>query len=244
MLNMRDTFGGLLWTFLCWLHLSSAGVQYGLYEAAECYKPITRSNFFHEYKHTSLDGKEVDFQKYNGMVSLVVNVASFWVLTNATYTELNALIKKYGQISTYDSDGRKTNRCSLQVLGFPSNQFGHQEPGKEHEILNCLEYVRPGKGYKPQFDMFSKVDVNGEKTIGLYRWLRDMCPRPTTRITSGQYTLWKPITITDIQWNFEEFLIDHRGQPVRRFSADTLPSSYEKDIVEMIEECKKDMAME
>lgn len=139
-----------------------------------------------------------------------------------------------------DRYGRKTEKCSLQVIGFPSNQFGHQEPGTEDEIMDCLKYVRPGKGFVPDFEIFSKVDVNGNEEIELFTWLKYMCPRPTLRITSGQFTLWKPIMITDIQWNFEEFLIDHNGRPIRRFSADTLPFEYETDISQAIEDCKND----
>lgn len=140
----------------------------------------------------------------------------------------------------YDQNGRKTNKCSLQVLGFPSNQFYRQEPAKEHEIMNCLRYVRPGKGYIPKFELFSKVDVNGEDAIGLYKWLKYMCPRPTQKISFTKYVPWTPITTTDIEWNFEEFLLDHKGRPIRRFSADTLPLEYENDIKRAIDACKKD----
>jgi len=106
--------------------------------------------------------------------------------------------------------------------------------------MNCLKHVRPGKGYIPRFELFSKIKVNGDDANELFKWLKYTCPRPTERVSFRQYVVWKPILVTDIEWNFEEFLIDHRGRPVRRFSADTLPLEYEKDIVEAIKECKKD----
>jgi len=65
-----------------------------------------------------------------------------------------------------------------------------------------------------------------------------MCPRPTAKVSFTQYIPWKPVMITDIEWNFEEFLLDHKGKPIRRFSADTLPLEFEKDIVEIIGKCK------
>jgi len=139
-------------------------------------------------------------------------------------------------------DTNSKGDCSLHVLGFPSNQFYRQEPGKEEEILNCLQYVRPGKGYIPTFDMFSKVEVNGKDAIPLYKWLKYMCPRPTNKIAFTNYIPWTPVLGTDIEWNFEEFLIDHKGQPIRRFSADTLPLEFEKDISDAIDACQKNMS--
>lgn len=220
--------------------LSIAGEK-RVYEAAECYRTRTANNFFFNYKHESLDGTSISFERYKDKVSLVVNVASFWALTNATYIELNALISKYGEGSTNDNDGKRTEKCSFQVLGFPSNQFGHQEPGKNHEIINCLKYVRPGLNFVPKFKIFSKCEVNGAGAIGLFKWLKYMCPRPTNILSSGNHFLWKPIEITDIRWNFEEFLLNHRGEPVRRYSADTLPLTFEKDIVAAIDKCKKEI---
>lgn len=61
--------------------------------------------------------------------------------------------------------------CSLRVLGFPSAQFAHQEPGKDSEIMNTLKYVRPGNGFVPKFTMFSKLDVNGATADKLFAWL-------------------------------------------------------------------------
>lgn len=70
----------------------------------------------------------------------------------------------------YGPTARKS--CSLQVLGFPSSQFAHQEPGSDAEIMNGLKYVRPGKGFVPNFTLFSKLDVNGAKEDPFYSWVK------------------------------------------------------------------------
>ena len=69
-----------------------------------------------------------------------------------------------------------------------------------------------------------------------------MCPRPTNKIAFTNYIPWTPVLGTDIEWNFEEFLIDHKGQPIRRFSADTLPLEFEKDISDAINACQKNVS--
>ena len=65
-----------------------------------------------------------------------------------------------------------TTRCGLRVFGAPCNQFGLQEPGEGIEILNSVEYVRPGNGFKPNFDLLVKRDVNGKKENVLFTWLK------------------------------------------------------------------------
>ena len=121
-MSRKIGFGLLLWLFVLVADTAGAKQPARVYEAAQCYTDHSNSNYFHTQKHKDLNGNEVNFQKYRGKVSLVVNVASFWALTNATYTELNVLVSKYGPNSMYDQNGRKTNKCSLQVLGFPCNQ--------------------------------------------------------------------------------------------------------------------------
>lgn len=149
--------------------------------------------------------------------------------TITTYTQLNALLKIYGN----------KKRCSLKVASFPCNQFGHQEPPKDEELLNTLQYVRPGNGYVPDknMDMYSKVMVNGEEEIPLFSWLKKLCPRPTDIISNKTVVLWKPIKTTDIEWNFEKFLIDHEGNPVRRFSERSPPFGWKEHIKELIDDC-------
>ncbi|MCA9166195.1 MAG: glutathione peroxidase [Planctomycetales bacterium] len=146
------------------------------------------------FKVESLDGKPVDLSKYEGKAVLVVNVASRCGLT-PQYKELQALYEKY------HGEG-------LAVLGFPCNQFGLQEPGTAAEIRQfCTE------NYGVTFDMFSKIDVNGEQASPLYKYLRaqDL----------------KPKGAGDISWNFEKFLISRKGEVVARFAPTTKPNDPE-----------------
>ncbi|OWK63645.1 Glutathione peroxidase 1 [Lonchura striata] len=110
----------------------------------------------------------------------------------------------------------------LQVLGFPCNQFGHQENGTNDEILPMLEHVRPGNGYKPNFTMFEKCEVNGKDAHPLFTFLKEALPfphdDPSSLMTNPQYIIWSPVCRNDIAWNFEKFLIGPDGVPFKRYS--------------------------
>jgi len=142
----------------------------------------------------SLDGKEVDLAKYQGKVLMVVNVASKCGLT-PQYNELQALHKKYAE-------------QGLAILGFPCNQFGKQEPGSATEIRDFCT-----KNYGVSFDMFEKIDVNGDDANSFYKHLTSLDLKPAG---SGK-----------ISWNFEKFLIDREGNVVARFSPRTSPDDAE-----------------
>jgi glutathione peroxidase len=145
-------------------------------------------------KMNSLDGKEVDLGKYKGKVVMVVNVASECGLT-PQYEDLQALHDKYAE-------------KGLAILGFPCNQFGGQEPGSAAEIRSfCTE------NYGIKFDMFAKIDVNGEGQCELYR---DLTMKDAGAKFPGK-----------IGWNFEKFLIDRDGQVVARFAPRTKPTAEE-----------------
>jgi len=118
---------------------------------------------------------------------------------------------------------------AVQVLGFPSNQFGHQTQEKDYEILALLAHVRPGGGFAPKFPMLAKCEVNGAGEAELFTWLKASRPFPDddkggagadhiTAMNVGQPLLWAPIRRSDITWNFEKFLINQRGEVVRRYS--------------------------
>lgn len=152
------------------------------------------------FKMKSLQGQEVDLSKYQGKVVLIVNVASACGLT-PQYEQLQAMHKKYG-------------KNGLAILGFPCNQFGAQEPGTAKEIQSfCKE------NYGVEFDLFEKVDVNGEKACDLYKHLTGLATKP-----KGAGSVF---------WNFEKFLIDRQGNVVARFPPMTRPDAPE--IVKLIE---------
>jgi glutathione peroxidase len=139
----------------------------------------------------SLDGKPVNLAKYQGNVVLMVNVASFCGYTGQ-YTGLQALHEKYA--------GR-----GLRVLGFPSNDFGEQEPGSDAEIGEFCK-----ANYGVEFDMFSKIVVRGAGKAPLYKTL-----------TSA------PGFTGEVQWNFEKFLIGRDGKVIARFESPVYPLSTE-----------------
>eukprot|EP01132_Coremiostelium_polycephalum_P000950 gene950-1202_t len=141
-------------------------------------------------------------------------------MTVPTYTGLNELVDKFG------SEG-------FVVLGFPSNQF-NQEPGKNNEILNCLEYVRPGSGFQPTFPLFNKIIVNGAGTDPVFIWLKSGCGPTSNYIGTLQYMNWTPVQTTDITWNFEKFLISRSGILTRRYSPVTFPQLLFDDIADLL----------
>jgi len=139
----------------------------------------------------SLDGKPVNLSKYQGNVLLMVNVASECGYTYQ-YEGLQALHKKYAA-------------RGLRILGFPSNDFGAQEPGTDSQIADFCK-----KNYGVEFDMFSKITVLG----------------------NGQAPLYKTLTSTpgftgNISWNFEKFLISRDGKVIGRFKSPVEPLSAE-----------------
>ncbi|XP_065645487.1 glutathione peroxidase 1 isoform X2 [Hydra vulgaris] len=148
-------------------------------------------------------------------------------LTTSNFLELNALVKKYS----------RKNGCSLNVIAFPSNQFNHQSPGSSDEFIKTLRYVRPGNEYVPDMDLFQRVNVNGVNQTSLFSWLKSCCEAPSEVIVNSNYALWNPIRSSDIYWNFEKFLINSKGFPIKRYSASSNPLAFEKDIDEQIKSC-------
>ncbi|MGD0897266.1 MAG: glutathione peroxidase [Thermoguttaceae bacterium] len=146
------------------------------------------------FKMKSLDGKEVDLAKYQGKVVMVVNVASKCGLT-PQYKQLQALNDKY------EKDG-------LVILGFPCNQFLHQEPGTAEEIQKFCTV-----NYGVTFPLLAKIEVNGDGACPLYKYLTALDTRPTG---AGK-----------ISWNFEKFVIGRSGEVVARFAPKTTPDAPE-----------------
>ena len=142
----------------------------------------------------SLDGKPVNLSKYQGKVVLMVNVASQCGYT-PQYKQLEALHEKYAQ-------------KGLAILGFPANEFGHQEPGSDKDIADFCK-----QNYGVKFDMFSKVVVKGDDICPLYQLL-------TSEKTDPKFP-------GEVKWNFEKFLISRDGEIVNRFRSKVVPDSEE-----------------
>src|SRR5574344_743032 len=153
-----------------------------------------------------IDGKVFTMKKYENRVMLIVNVASKCGFTNQ-YEGLEELHKKY-----FDK--------GLSVLGFPCNQFLSQEPGTEDEIKEFCSLT-----YGVEFEMFSKIDVNGENAHPLYKFLKESS---------------KGVLGTEaIKWNFTKFLVDKNGKAVKRYAPSTKPSEIENDILNLLYKFKK-----
>jgi len=142
----------------------------------------------------SLSGKDVDLGRYRGKVVMIVNVASKCGLT-PQYKQLQALHEKY-------------SKEGLAILGFPCNQFLGQEPGTADEIR---EFCRVNYGVT--FDLFAKIEVNGEGACDLYKCLTSLDA--------------KPVGPGKISWNFEKFIVGRNGEVVARFGPRTKPDDPE-----------------
>lgn len=146
---------------------------------------------------TTIDGKPTTLAEHRGKVLLIVNVASKCAFTGQ-YAGLEALYQKFKD-------------RGLVVLGFPCDQFGHQEPGTESEIQQFCSTK-----YNVTFPMFAKVNVNGSDAHPLYLHLK----------AAKAGTLGTP----SIKWNFTKFLVDRQGNVVKRLGMFATPGGIEKQI--------------
>jgi len=129
----------------------------------------------------------------------------------------------------------QSNYQDLVVLGFPCNQFGMQEPGANGtEIFNGIRYVRPGNGFVPNFQLFQKIDVNGDEEEPLYTFLKKHCPSTRDGFSSADSLFYSPLKVNDVRWNFEKFLVSRNGKPVKRYDPITHPYVIEADIVRLL----------
>jgi len=150
----------------------------------------------HDFQATTIDGEEKSLADYRGRVMLITNVAS-----KCGFTPQYAGLEKLYE--TYEDRG-------LVVLGFPCDQFGHQEPGDEAEIANFCSLT-----YDVKFPMFSKIDVNGSGAHPLYQWLKSQ----KAGLLGGR-----------IKWNFTKFLVDGDGNVLKRYAPTTKPADIAADI--------------
>jgi glutathione peroxidase len=155
----------------------------------------------YDFSARDIDGNERSLAEYRGRALLVVNVASKCGFT-PQYKGLEALQREYGA-------------QGFDVLGFPCDQFGHQEPGDEAAIRDFCSLT-----YDVSFPMFGKIDVNGEKAHPLYRWLKS--EKRGLLGTEG------------IKWNFTKFLIDREGQVVDRYAPTDTPEKIAKDLPKVL----------
>lgn len=163
-----------------------------------CY-PFTKGGVtmtVYQYSAETIDGKEKLLSDYKEKVLLIVNTASQCGFT----PQFDRLQKLY---DTYKDDG-------FDILGFPCNQFGNQDPGTNDEIQSFCQ-----KNYGVTFQMFSKVEVKGEKAHPLFIYLTEHA---------------KGLMSNQIKWNFTKFLINKQGEVIDRFAPQTDPAKIHKEI--------------
>ena len=155
---------------------------------------------FYDFSAKKMNGQEVKMEEYKKKVVLVVNTASKCGLT-PQFKELEEIYKEYKE-------------QSLEILGFPCNQFASQDPASNEEIQSfCL------LNYGVTFTMFEKIDVNGENAHPLYKFLKNE---------------EKGLFSKEIKWNFTKFLINKEGEVVKRYSPTTKPLKIKDDILKLL----------
>ncbi|KAK6110092.1 Uncharacterized protein BM_BM2151 [Brugia malayi] len=159
----------------------------------------------YDFQVQMLNGAQKSLAEYRNKVLLIVNVATYCAYT-MQYRDFNPILES-------NSNG------TLNILGFPCNQFYLQEPAENHELLSGLKYVRPGHGWEPHKNMhiFGKLEVNGENDHPLYKFLKERCPPTVPVIGKRHQLIYDPIGTNDVIWNFEKFLVDKKGRPRYRF---------------------------
>jgi len=154
----------------------------------------------YDFKVKDAKGEEVDLADYKGKVLLVVNTATGCGFT-PQYEGLEGLYKKYAE-------------KGFEVLDFPCNQFGHQAPGTEEEIVTFCKAK-----YDVSFKQFAKIEVNGENESPVYKYLKSEK---------------KGVMGSNIKWNFTKFLIDREGNVIERYAPTTTPEKIEEKIKELL----------
>lgn len=159
------------------------------------------SKSIYDFEVRDIDGNPLSLKKYEGKTLLIVNVASKCGFTSQ-YTELEQIYKEYRD-------------SGLEILAFPCNQFGAQEPGDAQEIKSFCTLT-----YNVDFPLFSKVDVNGDNAAPVYDYLKESLPG----ILGSKA----------IKWNFTKFLVDKNGHPIQRYAPTDKPLSIVKDIQKIL----------
>lgn len=160
---------------------------------------IFAGSSIYDFTVTGLDGKPINFPDFKGKKILVVNTASECGFT-PQYKGLEELYEKY--------------KDKLVIIGFPANNFGHQEPGTNQEIADFCK-----KNYSVTFPMAAKISVKGDDMHPLYQWL-------TRKELNG-------FSDSEVRWNFQKYLIDESGKLIAVFKSGVKPMS--EEIISLIE---------
>ncbi len=151
----------------------------------------------YDFEAQQINGQTVPLKQFQGQVLLIVNTASACGFT-PQFAGLETLHQSYGE-------------RGLVVLGFPCNQFGHQDPGSDEQIASFCQL-----NYGVSFPMMSKIEVNGADAHPLYRWLTAEAPG----LLGSKM----------IKWNFTKFLVGRDGRVIRRYAPQDAPAKLAGDI--------------
>ncbi|PAD69869.1 glutathione peroxidase [Bacillus sp. 7586-K] len=157
-------------------------------------------NTVYDFKVKRADGEEKSLQEYEGKPLIIVNTASKCGFT-PQFNGLQQLYEKY-------------HAQGLEILGFPCDQFNHQEFDNIEETMQFCQV-----NFGVTFPMFAKVDVNGDNADPLFQFLKQQK---------------KGVLTKNIKWNFTKFLIDRNGQVVERYAPTTEPAQLEKDLEKVL----------
>lgn len=160
-----------------------------------------QSGSVYEFTLNDIDGKPVALSQFRGKALLLVNTASFCGNT-PQYADLQTLYEQY-------------RAKGFEILAFPANNFGRQEPGNNEEIKSFC-YTK----YSLTFPLFSKISVKGADKHPLYRYLTEQSPFPG-----------------DVEWNFQKYLVDRKGNVVARYHHRTKPLS-----IEVVQDLERELA--
>jgi glutathione peroxidase len=163
--------------------------------------PEMDSKSVHDYTVKNIDNEDVELSEYEGKVLLIVNVASKCGFT-PQYEGMQALYEKY-------------NDKGFEILAFPCNQFGAQEPGTADEIKSFCS-----TNFNVTFPLFAKIDVNGDNADPLYKYLKYQAPGA--------------MGTAAIKWNFSKFLVGKDGKVIKRIPTQTKPIDIEADIEQLL----------
>lgn len=155
----------------------------------------------YDFSARDIDGNERSLASYRGKVLLIVNVASRCGFT-PQYKGLEAMYRQHKD-------------QGLEVLGFPCDQFGHQEPGDAEEIKSFCALT-----YDVSFPMFAKIDVNGANAHPLWKWLKE---------EKGGL-----LGFDGIKWNFTKFLVGRDGAVVKRYAPTDTPEKIERELAPVL----------
>jgi len=159
------------------------------------------SKTIYDFDVIDINGEKQSLKKYEGKTLLIVNVASKCGFTSQ-YTELEQVYKEYKD-------------SGLEILAFPCNQFGAQEPGDAEEIKSFCSLT-----YPISFPLMAKIDVNGDEAAPVFTYLKESLPGL--------------LGSKAVKWNFTKFLVDKNGKPVERYAPTDKPLQIAKDIKKIL----------